>query len=429
MRPQLLVLLGCLIVACDSNTEYANCVYSDDPAPTSGARQGKCPPSVVKIDTDSWREVAGILRRGENGVAGAIVHVESSEGFVGEKNGVVAATVTDPAGFFGPLGHVSLRYDISFRAQDDVLVYRGVAGRYLQPSLETTSPGLTRSWIAPIHVQFDRPVPEDQALTFFATGTAVDIAGDLERGLSLIGNDFTFPATIHAVLHDKKGDLTTATAYAKADVVANTRSLQLVRLRLEPIKEFKETKITVASMPQGFTPEGAEILVGYSRTSYRHFTTMPIGVTKKLPVLPDHTYYGYRVRASSPDGAISDSGERGFDVFSVDNKIELPAVPIAEQPAARASVALTDRLEATGKGVFEHVLVSQSGRGTIHVVTSSQSTALPDLVALGAPPLKGAYSWTVRSYPDLLFVEAVGGVDARRFLATGTSSPRSLLIP
>lgn len=397
-----------------------------DPSPSSGAREGKCKPSVVAIPDGRWRDVVGIVRRGESGVAGAIVRIEPTEGFLGERGGRVASTMTDGAGFFGPLSSAALRYDISVRAGDDVLVYRGAAGRYLEPFFEASSSTPARSWLGRLDVQLEQPLPEGRAVTFFATGKALAVVGDLERGIGLVGSDYTFPATVHAVVYEKDGDLSTASAYGKVDVIANPDVPQLARLSFEPIKEFRETKVTV-SAPGGYTPRLAEVLVGYSRTSYAPLATIPIGVTRRLPVIPNHGYHAYRVRASLPDGAVSDSGEKFFDIFSSENKIELPLVPRADAPSAGASLASSDRLEARGKGLLEHVLVPKRGAGTIRVVTREPVASLPDVAELGASPPRGEYSWTVRSYPEIRFVDGFGGSDGARFFAVGISAPRSIV--
>lgn len=425
-----LVVVSPLLLACDSR-DHEQCSFVEDPAVTSGARQGKCQPSVVNIDYKNWREVSGIVRRGESGVAGALVRVEPSEGFLGEAKARVSSTLTDAAGFFGPMPGAALRYDISFRADQDVLIYRGATTRFIQPAFDASgasSSTSSRSWVGRLDVQLDAPLADSETITFFASGNAIDVVGDLDRGISLIGSEYTFPATLHAVVHDKNGDLSTAKAYGKVDVVAKADSPALARLAFKSIEESKETKVTVAA-PPGYTAQAAEILVGYSRTSYRVLTTIPIGVTKRLPVIPNHGYYAYRVRAFLPDGAVSDSGEKFFDLFSSENKIELPRAPVAEKPTEGAVLASSDRLEARGQGIFEHILVPKKGGGTIQLVTSGAEAALPDLTTLGASPPKGEYSWRVRCYPDVRFVDGLGGADARRFPAVGTSAPRSVVFP
>jgi hypothetical protein len=402
-------------------------VYVEDPAATPGAREGTCLASVFTVPDGHFRDVAGVVWRGESAVAGAVVGVTPSDVFLGEQRARGGSAVTDPAGFFGPIAYAPLRYDITVRADADVLVYRGVATRYVQPSFESSTTTPDRSWQGRVVVQLDAPLPEHDAVTFFTSGDAIDVTGDLERGVSLLGKAYSFPATVHAVVHDKGGDLSTAHAYGKVDVVVTAESPQLVRLAVEPIKDFRETKVTV-SAPPGYAPQHAEILIGYSRTSHRRLTTMPIGNTKRLPVIPNHGYYAYRVRATLPDGAVSDSGERFFDVFSSENKIELPAVPVALRPADGAALTLNDRLEANGgKGLYEHVLVPKKGAGSIRIATSEPVASLPDLTALGAAPASGEYSWTVRSYPEIRFVDGFGGADGRRFLAMGVSAPRSVV--
>lgn len=432
---------------------YEECTYTDDPASTSGARRDKCAPSQFVITTTDWRDVAGQVLRGENGVNSAVIRVEPTDEYASEtKGGLRTILTTDAGGFFGPIRNVSLRYNASFRDGSDILLYRGVSGRYMFPSFDP-KPGAARfakaysAGFAPVLtgplLGDSQTLPANKALTFFATGEkAYDIIGSYADGsLKILGSEYSYPATIHALLHDAGGDLTTATAYAKVDlrVVANTTAS--VNLVFAPIPEIKETKavLSATSSPL-YIPGSIELTVGYSRTSSRKVGVVEMNKMTRIPAFPNHVYVTYRARVEASDGSVSDSGEMGFNIFQEENAIALPPAPVILEPANGSTVQPNDRrttLLASGSkgGLYEHILVpmtspSLTGQttetGSVRIFTSSPTTPVPDLHALGATPTTGEYTWSVRAYPAIRVPEALGGFDGRRFLAFGVSSPRTL---
>src|SRR5262249_15924844 len=77
----------------------------------------------------------------------------------------------------------------------------------------------------------------------------------------------------------------------------------------------------------------AELALVYSPTSFAHLTTMTLGVTTKLPVIPNRASYAYHVRATGPGGAVADSGEQALDFGQPEVKAPLLPPPVLQSPA------------------------------------------------------------------------------------------------
>jgi hypothetical protein len=157
---------------------------------------------------------------------------------------------------------------------------------------------------------------------------------------------------------------------------------------------------------------------------------MPLGSKVRLPVIPNRLSYAYRIQATNADGAIADSGEKALDFSQATLAAQLFPAPRAVSPAEGAAVDTTAPFTAAGSGVFEHLFVpdpAAAGAGTIRVLTSDTVTKLPDFPLVGATLPSGSYTWTVRSFPLLEFVEVVAGIDAGRYDASSVSPPRKIV--
>jgi hypothetical protein len=424
-----LLLCTAALVGCDSSSEWEGCVYSDDPGASPGSRRDECPTSLFASEDYRARDVAGVVRRGEDLVEGAVVRLESTAGFrTGEVTAPVVA-VTDSVGFFGPLRPIAFRYDASIKLDQSgaaLLFYRGVAGRYFEPGIEGPHT-FTHAWTSRLDVMVDRAVPEGRSLAFFVTGDGVyTVTGDIATGLSVMAREYSMPAALHAVEYETARGFEGATAYGKADVTVDAGKMSFVSIALQPITEAVEPKFSVTA-PAGVAPPALEIRLNFfSRTSDAHLATIPAGSSRRLPLVPNAAYT-YRA-TSVTDGAVSDTGEVSLDPRAPLTKVELPAAPVAASPLDGESRAVGESLIVNGKGVFEHLLVPQGGGPTMRIITAQHETTLPDGKPLGAQAAVGAYTWTVRNYPTARWAEDIGWLDARRYRPMGVSKPRTLIL-
>ena len=85
-------------------------------------------------------------------MAGAFVRVAPAELSISSASTFVGSTSTDDIGFYRVLGDVPAVYDLTFvlpggrDGRSDVLVYRGVGYRYIEPQLDVPGRSLPRSW-------------------------------------------------------------------------------------------------------------------------------------------------------------------------------------------------------------------------------------------------------------------------------------------
>ncbi len=431
-RTLLLLFFASTIAGCDSSAEFEDCVFSDDPGATPGSRRASCPSSVFPSEDRRAREVFGVVRRGEDVVPGAIVRAEPSSGLApGAPSETAATTITNGVGFFDGLRTTPLRYDLSVKLDregspdPDLLVYRGLGGRYIEPSIEGPRT-FTRAWTSRVDVRLDRAVPAGHSVAFFASGDGVyGVTGDLESGLTVLGRAYALDATLHVVEFETAGGLVKATAYGTAGVPVDAGVVRLVTIALQPIPFFVEPKLTVKA-PAGFAPSAIDVRFGFTRTSDALLASIPIGSSRSLPIIPN-AGYTYRVTATT-DGVVSDSGENGFDVLDPVTEIELPAPPTVTSPLEGETRGAGEMLLVDGEGVFEHVLVPQAGGPTMRIITRQREAVLPDVAVLGSTPAVGPYTWTVRSYPTASFADELGGLDSRRFRPMGVSRSRSILL-
>jgi hypothetical protein len=253
------------------------------------------------------------------------------------------------------------------------------------------------------------------------------VTGDLATGLSVLTNEYTGPAIVHAIAYESAGGLKTAMAYGRAEVIVGGGRTRLVTMELLPIERFGKPQFEVKA-PPGFAAAAVDIYLGFSTTSGALYASVPLGQTMTLPLVPG-AGYTYRVVATSAAGAVSDTGESGFDLLREDPiEIELPDVPSVLFPVDGETRGVGDSLLVDGEGVFEHVLTPTEGKTTLRIVTAQRETTLPDLAVLGAAPAIGSYTWTVRTFPMARFADDLSGTLARRFRPMGASAPRTLVL-
>jgi hypothetical protein len=422
LRSLVLATALAALSGCNKSNDFPGCDVPSDPSTSRRIRV--CPPS--EFDTSQvpgWRDVSGQVWRGEIGISGAIVQTSPTNPT--STSGPTQVTATESNGFFRPIHGVDLRYDLTVRSDLDVLTVRDVALRYVQPSFDGP-PDRVDGFRKTILPQVDPPVAPDHAVAFFATGTtAFGIEGDLEHGVTLIDSAYDAPATIHAVEYVRGKDFLSATAYGNSQMVVSAATPQVVSIHLAPVTDYATHTLDFAAPPSFKT--SAELFVAFSRSSFARAENVPVGSAFRLPILPGSSAgISYRVVSTGPDGSLVDSGEQ---FFSPDphTQVVTATIPDVLSPAENAIVDGTTSLSASGEGVFVHLLRSTANGSTIRVVTTHAVTNLPDLSSLGLPTPKGEYEWTVRTVPDLKFVESYSGVDAGRYDTSAISKPRKVV--
>lgn len=427
-----LVVLVASFVACDSASENEGCVDPNDPS-KPGSNPANCPRSVFPAQDFRARDVAGVVRRGEDPVVGAGVRVTPAIGSPASP----VDTNTDVAGFFRSGAAPSL-YDLTFKlpnganGRDDLLVYRGVANRYLEPQLDLPTRTLGRSWIGKVDVRFDVPLPAGQAVLFLAGGDGVlGVTGDPSTGLAVHTASFTKKATLHAIAYDASVGPSSASAYGQAEVISDAGTVKVVTFHLDPIAgERRSPTFELESIPPGFVPQSIEIRISASRSSDAVLVSIPWGTPASIAPIPN-MLFSHELRATRADGAVSDSGQTVFDVASTKpNRLTLVAPPDVTGPEPGATIGAGEMVRASGPGVIEHVFEpTTAGAAALNIVLrNGLETPIPDASAVGVSTLNGTYTWTVRSYPSLAFVEAVWGPDGRRYRPFAVSAPRTIVL-
>ncbi len=427
----LLLLPVAAFVGCDSTSAFEGCDGTADAELAPGSRRGQCPASAFPAEDARSREIFGVVRRGEDVVGGALVRAEPSPGFASSGAAAAATTVTNAAGVFSGLRTLSLRYDLLVKldrpapAEAEVLVFRELAGRYVEPSLEGPLTA-TRAYAARVDVAVDRAVPAGHSLAFFASGVGVQgVTGDLATGLTVLSGSYSSSATLHVVEHETAGGLAKATAYGTTLVRVDAGVARFATIPLQPIPFFVEPRLTARS-PAGASPVTIDVAFAFSRTSGGALASIPAGGAASLPILPS-AGYTYRGRATK-DGAALDTGEIAFDVLLPATEVELPSPPSVLSPLGGEARAVGESLLVDGEGVFEHVLAPAEGGATIRIITAQHEVALPDITALGLAAASGEYDWTVRSYPTARFAEQLAALDARRNRPMTASPARRILL-
>jgi hypothetical protein len=407
------LLLTIALAACDSSAVDRECI-----------EEHRCIKSVFKEDPAA-RDVSGIVWLGLEAVPGATLRVEPGE------PAAPLSSVADGSGFYR-FRNLAARFDITASIRSDVITYRNILTRFMDPSFPAP-PATPRAWSASVTVVLTQPLAPGHTVAFFASGDGVySVTGDVASGLKVAVRDFTRPVTLHAVEYEASGGLLTASAYGTTDVIANAGAPQLATFRLDEIEGFGEASFDVRAAP-GFVAQPVDIFIGYTLNQLVQVTSIPVGVKQKLPLIPKGVYT-YRSRATTPDGAIADSGEKGVDVYNP-NTVELPAPPTAITPldgetrGPGESFTVDVAQTPTGPGVFEHVFEPAPGNtgATVRVVTATRDTTLPDVRSVSATA-SGAYTWSVRNYPKVRNAEGVAGQNARRFDPFAQSKPRPITL-
>lgn len=418
------IALTMAVLGCDSS-EFDGC---SDAALEPGANVERCPRSIFGVRKDGERafEVAGVVRRGENPVAGAVVHIAPSSPAL---PGAAVTTSTNEAGLFGLIPAVALRYDLITRMDRDVIAMHNLAYRNVQPTLEVDSAGpprFDRAFRVPVEVRLLRPVAPGRAIALFADGEhTLGVTGNVTDGVSILLDEYASAFKLHVVVYEAGSDLASATDYGAFEGFGTANDKIFAQVPLDALLPANYGEVTVQPvLPEGFTVTSITARVGYSRTSYAPLTTLEPGVKKRVAALPFAQYSSYRVVARRADGASITSGEIGFDLFArTPQKPELDvSIPAGLGPAI---LAPGDELAGDGKGVLEHVFEGE-GR-SLRVITTAGAFRLPDLTRLGLPAPFGPYTWRVRSYEDVPFAEYLGGIEPRRYRTVGISPARSIV--
>ncbi len=363
---------------------------------------------------DRWaRNTAGFVSYGVERVPNALVRI-------GDRS-----VTTDAAGFY-LFDYAPFRYDVSARLAQDVVVFRGAASRFLDLAVEREV--APRAWTGKITLTVPGAPHPGHALAAFASGDVLGLTGAIGSALTVSSKSFDITGKIHVVEYPIEGGLAAAVAKGSVDLRVQGNGSVALSVPLSPV-ERAENASFFAEPPPGFVPEEAELILDFgTRFSEATAGRVRLGQRIALPIMEDGNWT-VRVRATR-DGAVASSGRVPFAPRE-DITLTLFDAPVAVAPAADA-VAEGGVLRVSGAGVFEHELVPLDGGGggvTIHVMTASIETTVPDLASLGLPPARGRYAWTVRDFPDFEFVDSLSGVDVRLYRAASTSAPRTIVLP
>lgn len=408
-----LFLAGSFLLAlaggCDSASVYEQCAKPDK----EFSGEERCFPSTFAQEDKRAREAAGFVTIGIERVPNAVVSM----------NGAV--TTTDSSGTYW-FRDTPFRYDVSARVDEDVIALRGVAQRVVDLVIERDVP--IKAFTAKVVLALKDAPRAGHRLAFFASGdNVVGLSGDLASGLTVASRTFeNDKAKIHVVEYPEDVGLAGADAKGSVDVRVRADTATSASVELEPLTEAKETRFELnPPPPPGFDLEDVELLLDFgtrlSRTTVR---AIPIGTKVVLPVMKDAGWLARR-KATRADGAIASIGLRPF---SPGDTVDLALY--APPEAVRNEGDVLFAKSAQGAGVFEHTLVPVAGAGkTIHVFSARDDAKVPDLQALGLPPARGEYRWTVRVFPDFAFVEAMSGIENRLYRSASTSRPRTIVLP
>jgi hypothetical protein len=410
-------------LGCDSASSTEDCVTnSADPVPGTA---GRCPPSKFAVETGPARGALGRVVTGTQFAAGALVRIDPTPGFLNARHVPPQTTFTDDGGIYR-FPTAALRYDVTARVDRDVTFYSSVGARYLEPAFEHEA--TTQAWTAVI-----RPVIRGghggHKLAFFVSGPlAVGIAGDEpESGITVSFREFGSTIRVHAVEYPPAQGIGAAVAYGARDLTLRSNEQQFPEIFLSPVTEVVDFVVDPIA-PAGFVRRPIEVLLDFGlRTNEQVIARVKPGGTAKVPMFPFPSRYFVRA-AATLDGAISDTGRRPVDPRLGRFDYVLPDPPTDVAPAEGTTITADSVLRAKATGVTEHLLVPVSGDGaTLRIVTTDRETRIPDVQTMGLPRLFGRYVWTVRSFPDLPFVEDHGGVEASVANARGSAKPHEIV--
>lgn len=407
-------------------------------------------PSWFSQETNRERSILGVVRSGDERVASALVYL-SPGATLGEAGGIAPlesdrTQTTDVSGryFFRV---APMRYDLTIRTAEEVLLYRDVGARVIEPSLAWQAP--PRVFTCRLEAAFTQPVPAGTTVEYFLSGeSAVSITGGGPIGLGPLAASFRVYSsilTVHAVAHPTGEGLAHATAYGRADVRVRDGASFAFPLELVPIDAKPATTEMVVAAPPGVAVPFVEVEVDLGlRTSARPVTTVAPGASLTVSPIPGARWIVH-AHASTPEGE-TDSGRRFFDPFAETTRLALPAFATMEGPAdgadldaddalvasppkpAYPGVPAEDRVELDGFTLLEHVLEPEGdGRQPVRVVTNARASLLPNLGPVGLS-LRGAYRWSVQAWPDLKYPEQLTGSEARIVLGTSRTAPRRIFV-
>lgn len=364
----------------------------------------------VKDDEPLARQIAGRVHRGSAMAYGVVVRRHASPTSAEAQTFVPGeATVTDAFGFY-QFSQAPGRYDLSMRRDREVVVYRDLGFRYVEPSFGDDA--IPSAWSAELALTVEPAPTADRRLSFFASGQdVVGISGDLEAGLRLAIRQFSLPAlpgqtppTVHVVEHPAGASVGAATAYGRVEVVASAGKITPATVRLTPIAQSNAGVVDVEA-PPGFSVPEVEVSMHFGLRAEAHVVgkVAPGGAVSAAPV--PNAIYVVHARGSRGD-AVSDSGQIGWDPLAKRTVVKLPEPPALED--AQAGV-----FSARATGPREHAFRRTTGDDVVRVVTGARAVAVADLARVTASPPAGKYTWAVRHWPSLALPENLGGPDAR----------------
>ena len=403
----LVTLSAAALAACDTASVYEDCTLESK----VGSGEGRCPPSTFPVELDWGRQVSGTVSAGDERVANALLRVGDH---------LVSA---DESGAYR-VPFAPLRYDVIARLPEDVVTYRGVGYRYIDLAIERDVP--LRAWTSRLAVKVEGGPRPGHELVFFGGPEVVGLAGDAASGLVVSTRTFDTEITVHVVEIPEGGELTRATAHGSTKARTEGGGTAAAAIALTALEPPRSTTFAVEP-PAGLVLGDVEVTLDFgTRRSERLATRVPLDVPLALPSLPGARWSAH-LEARRADAAAS-SG-RVFVEPGKDVELTLFDPPTLVAPA-EAAVAEGRTLSASGGGVFEHVLVPLDGQGhTIRVVTAEAEARVPDLTEVTLPRATGRYAWTVRSFPDFAFVDALSGLDVRLYRARSSAGPRTVFLP
>lgn len=412
-RSALLVAIGAVLAmgvsACDSygpGAPYAEFVNDDEPLA---------------------RQIAGRIHRGPALAEGVVVRRNASPTTDEAKTFIAGeAVVTDAFGFY-QFPQAPGRYDLSIRKDHEIVVYRDLLFRYVEPSFPDDA--APRAWSAELALTVEPPPAAGRQLSFFASGQDVaSVTGDRASGLRLAIRQFSLPGvkgspppTLHVVEHPAGKSVAAATAYGKVELVVSAGKVTPATVRLEPVAPATSAGVIDVEAPAGFVAPEVEVTMHFGIRSQAHVVgRIAAGGSLAVAKVPNAIYVVH-ARASR-EGALSDSGLIGWDPWASRSVLELPEPPALE--GAEAGV-----FTARGTGPREHAFTSTTGADVVRVVTGARAVAASELARVAAAPPPGKYTWRVRHWPALSIPESLGGPDARVTVPWAEAGPVIVDVP
>ena len=381
-------------------------------------------------ESDNERQLAGLVFSGTEVVERVPVRMDPSAIYLSDAR--LAAT-KDPAwSTFTAAGGVyrfynaPLRYDLTITRGSEVITFRDLVYRYVEPSIGE-NPTL-QTFRAKTRLLVQPPPKAGSVVTLFAGGT--DVTGfrfDTARAEGEIDvRQYATTATVFAVEHDAVKGIGSATSWARVDVSVTANAVVEAALTLVPLID-KPTPIVInTKAPPGFVVDQVEVVVDFGvERSAAVVAKVPSGGSVTYTPIPFSRPLA-RARATRADGATSWSPAMFVDPKLGKMELELPGPPEDLEPPA----GVGGTLFATGKGVHEHVLVPASGTGTsLRVVAIEGHATLPDVTRSGLPVPSGKYVWTVARWPDVSLPDFFSGREVRKVFSTARSAPREVVFP